>query len=445
MFLNHKKEGVMSINIGLKLWSTNHHYLQEAVRLHHNARYQYIELFSVPGSFATHADKWIELKQSLGITFIIHAPHFVQGMNLAKAECAENNMKLAREALQFADALDAQHVIFHPGFDGDDTQTAHQLKLINDPRIIIENKPYRASIHAPLKLSREHVCNGYSPEVITQIRIESGVGFCLDIGHAICSANDQGFDQLDYIKKFMELKPTMFHLTDGDWAGVDDQHPHLGTANFKLKEIVSLLPADCMLTLETVHDFDDSLADFEHDVAYLRALEKQRNDAVYFVPARHADMRNVFDLANDESVRANSINQDSIIWHDHVVWFENKLNDDRAYLYVIKDVNNQAIGYVRFDKKQPEDAYFISIALAPEVRGKGLGTLVISRASWLICQMAGLSTIYAYIKQDNIPSLKSFAKAQYAFVEEKMIGDCWYHVSKFEYQKAAAEIEKGME
>src|SRR5947207_12845625 len=111
------------IKIGLKLWSINKNYIEQAIRLHKNSSYQYIELFSVPNSFQTHADLWIELKKSLGINFIIHAPHFAQGMNLAKAECFDNNMKLAQEALRFADALDAQYVIFHPGFGGDDDET----------------------------------------------------------------------------------------------------------------------------------------------------------------------------------------------------------------------------------------------------------------------------------------------------------------------------------
>ena len=33
------------------------------------------------------------------------------------------------------------------------------------------------------------------------------------------------------------------------------------------------------------------------------------------------DMKNVFDLSNDDTVRKNSINQNKIEWEDHVKWF----------------------------------------------------------------------------------------------------------------------------
>jgi sugar phosphate isomerase/epimerase/L-amino acid N-acyltransferase YncA len=422
------------INIGLKLWSTNKNYIGQAIRLHKNSSYQYIELFCVPESFQTHADLWIELKESFGINFIIHAPHFAQGMNLAKAECFNNNMKLANEALHFADMLDAQHVIFHPGFGGDDHEAARQLRAINDKRIVVENKPYRASMYAPVKISREQVCNGNSPEAIAQIMSDAGVGFCFDFGHAICSANDQGIDPMVYIKKFLALTPSMFHLTDGDWAGVDDQHPHLGTGNFRLKEIISLLPQDCMLTLETVHDFQDSLADFEADVVYLRALEKQRDETVYFVPARHTDMRHVFELSNDPIVRQSSINSEPIIWDNHVLWFQNKLNDEQSHFYVIKNKEHDFVGYVRFDKEQDTPAYVITIHLASEYRGKGLGSSLISQASRLVCQTTGIKNIYAYIKETNTPSIKSFTKAQYSFTQKKIIKNDAYHVGTFDYE-----------
>ena len=45
---------------------------------------------------------------------------------------------------------------------------------------------------------------------------ESGCGFCLDIGHAICSANSLGIEPYSYIEKLVTLNPKRIHLSDID-------------------------------------------------------------------------------------------------------------------------------------------------------------------------------------------------------------------------------------
>jgi deoxyribonuclease IV len=246
--------------LGLKLWSTNKQYIKEAIRLHENSCYDYIELFAVPNSY----NEVISLWKQLTIPYVIHAPHYSCGLNLAKKEAFKNNMQMAADALRFADDLGANIIIFHPGIDGDIKQTVHQLHQIKDSRIVVENKPY----YALNKL----ICNGYSPEDIKFVMDNTGVGFCFDIGHAIYSANAQQIDQIAYLKKFNGLNPKLYHLCDGNWCGVYDEHKHFGAGSFNFEKILPLLPVECLMSIETEKSYGDSLKDFEGDVWLLKRL-----------------------------------------------------------------------------------------------------------------------------------------------------------------------------
>jgi len=243
---------------GLKLWSTNANYIGEVTRLYEKEIYQYIELYAVPGSF----DEYISIWKGLNIPFVIHAAHFRGGMNLAKREAEAKNLLLIRDAQQFADLLKSDKIIVHPGIAGEINETARQLKLVNDKRILVENKPYYA-------LDDNLICNGTTPEEIKQVIDTAGVGFCLDIGHSICAANAAKEDKVEYIKRFLSLKPKMYHLTDGDFNGVYDKHTHFGLGNYDLEMIMSLLPSGGMITVETEKSDSNSLIDYEKDIEAL--------------------------------------------------------------------------------------------------------------------------------------------------------------------------------
>lgn len=252
--------------LGLKLWSTNNDsYLKEARKLFKNKTYDYIELYVVPNSSDKLKD-WM----ALDIPFIIHCPHFAHGFNLAKKEKKDTNKKIYNEVKTFADNLNAKYIIFHGGIDGDIKETAKQLRDFNEPRALIENKPYRA---LPNKMNGEF-CRGYSKEEISLVKNTTGCGFCLDIGHAICAANSEGTEPYGYIKDFLGLEPDMFHLTDNtDILSEYDSHPHLGHGQLDLNKISAILPDDALITLETVKNSKENLDDFIGDVKCIRNLQ----------------------------------------------------------------------------------------------------------------------------------------------------------------------------
>lgn len=244
---------------GLKIWSNNEHYVKEAIHLYEKGVCQYIEIYMLPGT----EKKMVEMWRGLDIPYVVHAPHFMAGLNLAKKDQKESNFKLIDETRRFADELSAENIIVHPGIAGDIKETAMQIKEINEPRLLVENKPYYAIID-------DLICNGTTPGEIELVMKEAGIGFCLDIGHAFCAARGLKKEPMEFLKSFLSLKPEMFHLTDGDYESVYDRHDHIGKGNYDIKKIVNLIPHGKRVTVETVKDSKESLADFEEDIAYLK-------------------------------------------------------------------------------------------------------------------------------------------------------------------------------
>ena len=251
-----------NLKIGLKLWSINHEYLDEALELYKEGVYQYIELYVVPGSLNTYRNLWKQPKQ-LGVPFIIHAPHTRGGLNLARQDQEEENFKLIKETYEFTELVDPSFIIFHAGTNGSEEETARQLVRNYRNNIVIENKPYHA-------LDGGLICNGYKPSLIDKIMRLARVGFCFDFGHAICAANSLEQEYFYFLQSFNELGPSLYHLTDGDAHGKYDQHLHFGEGDYEIEKILSLVPEGAMITLETKKNSKDNLDDFVKDVSFIR-------------------------------------------------------------------------------------------------------------------------------------------------------------------------------
>ncbi len=168
--------------IGLKLWSVNENYLENAIKLYEEGYYDYVELYAVPDSYDDFASMWTRVKAP----FVIHAPHFGSGLNFSIKEQYETNKRYAFESFKFADLLKADKIIFHPGVNGRIEETVKQINSIKDDRMVIENKPYLGNGENLFSI-------GSTPEEIRYIIEATNLYFCLDFGHAICSANENFF------------------------------------------------------------------------------------------------------------------------------------------------------------------------------------------------------------------------------------------------------------
>ena len=121
------------------------------------------------------------------------------------------------------------------------------------------------------------------------------------------------------------------------------------------------------------------------------------------------DIKDVFDLSNDDEVRKNSINQGKIQWENHVNWYSTKIKDKNCKFYIIRDENNDFIGQMRIDSKDNEN--IISISIKKEFRGNGLAPKILSDC----IKKSNLRNFDAYIKPENIASIKSFIHAGFKY------------------------------
>jgi len=390
--------------IGLKLWSTNKNYVEEAKRLFNKGVYDYIELYAVPNSYTEYFELW----EKTGIPFVVHAPHFREKMNLAKKENEELNLKLAKETLLFADSLNSEIVIFHPGIDGDINETIRQLRKIDDPRIVVENKPYYA-------LDDGLICNGFSPGDISRIINEAKVGFCLDVGHSVCAANARKVNPMNYLDDFISLNPKMYHFTDGDYMGVYDKHAHLGEGTFNISELLDKVKDGSMITIETTKNSNENLNDFVLDVDYVR------ENKLSFELANSKDLMDVYILSNDTDVRKKSFNSNPISLEDHTKWFNSKIKDNNSVYYVIRNMKNNFVSQIRFDKIAGCNDWVVGISISPKYRGKKLSSMLLKSAISKLHINKNVTGVYAYVKEENIPSIRSFQKAGFMAVGKELV------------------------
>ncbi len=248
------------MNLGLKLWSNNTDaYLEEAKRLYKQEWFDYIELYVVPDTLET-IDKW----KKLNIPFTLHAPHFVHEVNLADVTKEEYNIKIFKQVKEFFDELNAGYVVVHSGIEGDIDETIRQLDIIQPPKMLIENKPFVA----PLRDNR--ICRGAMIEEISKIVEKIGCGFCLDVGHAICTANTLKIEPYDFIRQFNELNPICYHMSDNFIDSELDKHLHFGAGNYDLKRIFDIIDTEKNIAIETNKGSKENLNDFIEDVKFLK-------------------------------------------------------------------------------------------------------------------------------------------------------------------------------
>lgn len=243
------------IGLGLKIGSCDTQYTDEILEYYEQGIFQYIELFTIPGTYDDTISYWKQFK----IPFGIHAPHSAAGLNLANVANRRVNVPKIAEAVKFADELNAKYIIFHSGINGMPCEVVNQLRPFADERFLIENKPIRGLDGSTC------VGNVYGDLKLIIEGIGKGCGFCLDFGHAICAANTLKREPLEFIKELTKLNPRVYHLTDGDYKSELDSHLHYGVGSFPLKELLAIVPDGGMVTNEAKRKNNESLCEFFND------------------------------------------------------------------------------------------------------------------------------------------------------------------------------------
>ena len=171
-----------------------------------------------------------------------------------------------------------------------------------------------------------------------------------------------------------------------------------------------------------VKSFKEKLDDFVEDVVTVKKLiaNKTQNKSLEYVPislrlVTAQDKDFIFNIANDPHVRQASFQSKPISLGEHDFWFKKRLlSKDPFY---IAAYNNNACGYVRFESLG-EGSLLISIALSEEVRGRGLGAQILSKACKVCLEATGCKHIVARIKEANLASINVFRKACFTALPE---------------------------
>ncbi len=124
-----------------------------------------------------------------------------------------------------------------------------------------------------------------------------------------------------------------------------------------------------------------------------------------------------YNWANDETVRQQSFHSNPIDLDNHIKWFNNKIADNNCEIYVFENEQKNKVGQIRLQKEE-ENIYIIGISIAKEYRGKGYAVELLKLSSNFFLSNNIDQTIYAYIKSNNIASIKSFLKAGFVFEKE---------------------------
>ena len=126
------------------------------------------------------------------------------------------------------------------------------------------------------------------------------------------------------------------------------------------------------------------------------------------------DAKALHDWTNDPATRAASFSSDPIPWEGHLKWYKAQLNSTEVTLLIIESCSNK-LGVVRFNKNAEADGEsVISISLAPECRSLGLAPLILRKAADYFFEIYPQQAITAWIKPENIASVKTFIRANYS-------------------------------
>lgn len=133
------------------------------------------------------------------------------------------------------------------------------------------------------------------------------------------------------------------------------------------------------------------------------------------------DALEIFNLSNDDIVRRNSFNSQKIEWKDHLIWLKKKIEDENCIYLAIVDNLNKFYGLVRFDIDSINKIAIIGISLKENIRGIDLASIIINKAVNELSKIKRVKLIKAYIKNENIPSIKSFEKAKFVLLDNLII------------------------
>lgn len=105
---------------------------------------------------------------------------------------------------------------------------------------------------------------------------------------------------------------------------------------------------------------------------------------------------------------------------EHMAWFPKAIADERRALFIAEE-GGRKVGMVRFDRG--DDAWLVSINVAPAERGKRYGEAILRAGIHAI----GAARLLAEIKSDNLASIRIFEHCGFRLSGSE---DGWLHFAR---------------
>ncbi|HBS84999.1 MAG: UDP-2,4-diacetamido-2,4,6-trideoxy-beta-L-altropyranose hydrolase [Bacteroidetes bacterium GWF2_38_335] len=132
--------------------------------------------------------------------------------------------------------------------------------------------------------------------------------------------------------------------------------------------------------------------------------------------AKSSDMKQLFEWANDTSVRNNAFNSEKIEWLNHVAWFNSKINSNDTYIF-IAELNNNQVGQIRFDRNK--ENWLIDYSVDSKYMGRGIGNEMLALAiEKLYFLQNDKVSVIGQVKKGNISSIRVFEKLGFSKISE---------------------------
>ncbi len=146
------------------------------------------------------------------------------------------------------------------------------------------------------------------------------------------------------------------------------------------------------------------------------------------------DVMPVLELSNENEVRSNSFNSEPISVENHKIWFAKKIQDYHT-VFLIAEINNDFLGQIRFEIEKNKAV--VGVSVRKNYRRYGFGKIIMKKSlDFLKKSRPNIISVFAYIKEDNIPSIKYFQSCKFLPVQEILFNGfkSWEYVYKYDEQ-----------
>lgn len=131
--------------------------------------------------------------------------------------------------------------------------------------------------------------------------------------------------------------------------------------------------------------------------------------------AQPGDAQKIWEIRNEPASLAVAANPETIPLAQHIAWFNGKYFAGESSVCFVAEVDQNVIGYCRFDSNPDKNQYLNSIAIASAMHGKGIGTLLLQQS---IEQLKSSVPIHAEVRKFNIASIKMFERVGFKKISE---------------------------